>query len=76
MNQTAIKQIERSIFALPEAEQHRLISRLAGTLRKRAERENDFDAKLLEMASDPQIQRELKDIERDFRVTEFDGLDR
>ena len=76
MSQTVITQIERSIFALPEAEQHRLISRVSETLRKRAERENNFDAKLLEMANDPEIQSELREIELDFRVTEFDGLDR
>ena len=74
MSPIVISQIEQSILALPAEEQLRLISRVADTLRKRAEYENDFDTQLAEMAKDPEIQRELKEIESDFRVTEFDGL--
>ena len=74
MSSTVISQIEQNIFALPAEEQLRLIKRVTDTLRKHAEIENDFDAQLVAMANDPDIQRELKEIERDFRGTELDGL--
>lgn len=75
MSPTVISQIEQNIFALPAEEQLRLIKRVTETLRKRAEHESDFDAQLVAMAHDPDIQRELREIERDFRVTEFDALE-
>lgn len=75
MSSTVISQIEQNIFALPEEEQIRLIRRVTDTLRKRAEDVINFDAQLVAMANDPDIQRELKEIERDFRGTENDGLD-
>ena len=67
-----ISDIEESILALPENEQLRLIARVAETLRRRQEAEDE--AELLEMANDPDIQRELREIEKDFAPTEFDGL--
>lgn len=69
---SVISDIEESIFALPENEQLRLIARVAETLRRRQESEDE--AELLEMANDPEIQRELREIEKDFAHTEFDGL--
>ena len=50
-------------------------ARVTETLRSRTANEADLDAELFDMASDPEIQREIAEIERDFRITEFDGLD-
>ncbi|CAN5294878.1 hypothetical protein BH20ACI2_BH20ACI2_02000 [soil metagenome] len=72
MGTSVISEIEESILALPEKEQLRLISRVAETLRRR--RQPQIDAQLIEMANDPDIQREIREIERDFTGTEFDGL--
>ena len=72
MSASVISDIEKSIFALPEREQLRLISRVADTLRRRQELE--FGDKLAEMAADPDMRRELEEIERDFGPTEMDGL--
>ncbi|MGD9588172.1 MAG: hypothetical protein AB7Q37_06200 [Pyrinomonadaceae bacterium] len=72
MSTSVISEIEKSIFALPEKEQLRLIARVTQTLRKRQDAE--MQARLAEMASDPDIQRELKEIEKEFRSTELDGL--
>jgi len=72
VNATNIAEIERNIFALPEKEQLRLISRVSETLRKRQEEETQ--KQLAEMASDPDIRHELKEIEDDFSFTELDGL--
>ncbi len=72
MNTSTISNIEKSIFALPLNEQKRLISRISKTLRKREDAEKD--AQLLAMANDPAIQREIREIEREFMHTELDGL--
>ncbi|MEQ1605140.1 MAG: hypothetical protein ABL999_09745 [Pyrinomonadaceae bacterium] len=74
MNQTALSQIELSIRQLPTREQQLLISRVAETLRKQTEDENEFDRQMAAMAADEEIQAELKRIEQDFAVTDFDGL--
>ncbi len=73
MNQ-AISQIERNILSLPVDEQLLLISRVAEKLRGKIEGNSDFENQLTEMASDKNIQRELREIEKDFRRTELDGL--
>ncbi len=72
MGTSVIAEIEESILALPEKEQLRLISRVTKNLRRR--RQGQIDAQLIEMANDPDIQREIREIERDFAGTEFDGL--
>ena len=74
MNHTALSQIENSILQLPVDEQLLLISRVAERLRGKVERDADFETSLAEMANDENIRRELKEIEEDFRQTEFDGL--
>lgn len=43
-------------------------------IRKNISGKQDMDTQLSEMASDPEIQRELREIEREFSVTEQDGL--
>ncbi len=74
MNQVILSQIEQNILQLPVEEQLLLISRVAEKLRARIDGEKDFESELSEMANDENIQRELKEIEKDFRYTEFDGL--
>jgi hypothetical protein len=74
MNQIVLDEIERSILELPDDEQLLLISRVAEKLRRKAEDESDFESRLSEMATDENIQRELKEIADDFSDTELDGL--
>ena len=73
METTLTARIEESIFALPISEQRRLIARVSKVLRQRVS--SEMDAKLSEMASDPDIRREITEIEREFGSTEMDGLD-
>jgi len=74
MSQVILSQIEQNILQLPVDEQLLLISRVAERLRSKIDSEKDFEAELVEMANDENIQHELKEIEKDFRYTEFDGL--
>ncbi len=74
MSQIVLSQIEKNIQQLSADEQLLLISRVAEKLRRKAEDEEEFEAQLAEMAKDENIQAELKNIEKDFAVTELDGL--
>lgn len=74
MNETVLSQIENNILKLPVDDQLQLISRVAKKLRKKINIESDFESQLSEMAKDTEIQNELREIELDFRQTEFDGL--
>ncbi len=76
MNQVVLSQIEQSIFELPADEQLLLIARVAEKLRGKIDGEKDFESRLAKMAEDQDVQRELKEIETDFRRTEFDGLEK
>ncbi len=77
MSQTVLSDIEQSVLQLPDSEQLLLISRVAEKLRRRnIESESEFENQLAEMANDSEIQRELNEIEADFRQTEFDGLEK
>ena len=76
MNQVVLSQIEQSIFELPADEQLLLIARVAEKLRGKIDGGSDFESRLAEMAEDQDVQRELKEIEKDFRRTEFDGLEK
>ena len=49
---------------------------MAEKLRGKIESAGDFESRLAEMAEDQDVQRELKEIESDFRRTEFDGLEK
>ena len=62
MSQIALSQIEQNILQLPVDEQLLLISRIAEILRGKIDGESDFENQLTEMANDPNIQRELKEI--------------
>jgi hypothetical protein len=73
----ALEPIEAAIDQLTLAEQLELMERLAGRIRTKTLRTpvvNESD--LAAMANDPDIQRELQQIEVEFSVTEADGLDR
>lgn len=74
MGEMVLSKIEQSILQLPVDEQLLLISRVAERLRGKIEDASNIDDKLAAMANDENIQRELKEIEKDFRYTEFDGL--
>ncbi len=74
MSQMVLSQIEQNILQLPVDEQLMLISRVAERLRGKIDKSSDFEKSLVEMANDADIQRELKAIEEDFRLTELDGL--
>lgn len=76
MSQIALPQIEQNILQLPVDQQLLLISRIAEKLRGKIDETSDFEKSLAEMAKDEDIQRELKEIENDFRYTEFDGLEK
>jgi hypothetical protein len=74
MSEAVLSQIEQNILQLPVDEQLLLISRVAEKLRGKIDESPEFESSLAEMANDENIQRELKEIEADFRRTEFDGL--
>ena len=76
MSQVILSQIEQNILQLPVDEQLLLISRIAEKLRKKIDEPSCFESSLVEMAADADIQRELKEIEEDFRYTELDGLEK
>lgn len=75
MNQSSISQIEKDILQLPVDEQLRLISRLAEHISGNIAKQHNLGEQLAAMASDEGIQKELKQIDEEFRVTESDGLE-
>lgn len=74
MSEIVLAQIEKHIQELPVDEQLLLIARVAEKLRHNAQNDFEFEADLARMADDEEVQAELKSIERDFAVTELDGL--
>lgn len=75
MNQPSISQIEKDILQLPVDEQLRLISKLAQHISGNITKQHAMDEQLAAMASDEDIQKELKQIDEEFRVSESDGLE-
>ena len=76
MATSGFEQIEADIERLSLADQLRLMQRLADLIGQRAHwtpRVQEGD--LVAMANDPALQRELREIEEEFTVTEADGLD-
>ena len=76
MNQPILAQIEDSFTQLSVSEQLRLIERLVhrvheSTLKQR----EDADSQLERMAADPEIEMELREIEREFAPAESDGFE-
>ena len=69
-----IAEIEDQLNRLSTEEQWELLERLFRRLRPRTSRP-DWDADIVAMAADPDIQRELKAINDEFAITEMDGLE-
>jgi hypothetical protein len=69
-----LSELEENISRLSVDEQLLLIERVSHRIRKNISGNQDMDTQLSEMAYDPEIQRELQEIEREFSVTEQDGL--
>jgi hypothetical protein len=75
MATTGFEQIEADVERLSLTDQLRLMERLAHLIGQRAHAEATVrEADLVDMANDPDIQRELREIENEFAVTEADGL--
>ena len=79
MPSDTLNQIEETINQLSHKEQLWLIEQLAHHLREDTiESDNNeqanFNNQLALMATDPEIQAELRKIDREFIVTESDGL--
>jgi hypothetical protein len=76
MKATALAEIEERFEELSAEEKLLLIERLIRRLRHKSRKkvdlsEDDLDA----LAADPDIQRELRRIDEEFRCTEADGLE-
>ena len=72
---SVVNDLEEKISRLSMDEQLQLIERVSHRLRAVNASNKDVDARLIEMAADTEIQRELRDIENEFSPTEGDGLD-
>ena len=75
MHASVLSQIEEQITQLSVDEQLWLIERVAQRLRESMRTQRAFEAQLVAMAADPDIQREIRWIDEEFAVTESDGLD-
>ncbi len=80
MASPTLSEIEKSISLLSYEEQLWLVERIIHNLRVTRSSTNltdqprSVEQQLLEMANDPAIQEELKAIDREFAMTEMDGL--
>ena len=75
-----LSQIEKTIDHLSRKEQLWLIEQLAhrlreDTIKSDAVEQATFETQLATMAKDPEIRAELQKIDREFAVTEADGLE-
>jgi hypothetical protein len=76
MTNATIERIEADIRQLPLADQLWLMERLAQHIRRSTiHTQPALEDQLATMANDPEIQRELRQIEAEFAGTETDGLD-
>lgn len=77
MNSSGLSQIERKINQLSREEQLWLIERIVHRLRKSNIKErSNLDSQLAAMAHDPEIQEEMQRIEKEFALTEPNGLEK
>lgn len=72
MSQSILAQFEERFSQLPIAEQKALLDRLAR--RVNAQTTGGADDLIAQMAADPEVQREIHEIEREFAFTDADGL--
>ena len=70
-----LDELEENIRRLPLDDQLLLIERVSHRIRTDISGKMDIDAQLSKMAADPEIQKELQEIEQEFSATEQDGLD-
>ena len=70
-----LNELEENIRRLPLDDQLLLIERVSHWIRNDISVKMDIDAQLSKMAADPEIQKELQEIEQEFSATEQDGLD-
>ena len=70
-----VRDLEEKISRLSTDEQMQLIERVSHRIRAVNTSNKVIDAQLGEMAADPEIQKELRDIENEFSSTEGDRLD-
>jgi len=76
MNQPTLAQIEDSFTRLSVSEQLRLIERLVHRVHENTLNQREVaDNQLAQMAADPDIERELREIGREFAPVESDGLE-
>jgi len=75
MSQSTLSQIEERFSELPLSEQRSLIDRLVRRINQGSEQTEKADDQLAQMAADPDIQREMQAIEREFAFAESDGLE-
>ena len=70
-----VRDLEEKISRLSTEEQFQLIERVSHRIRAVNTSNKVIDTQLSEMAADPEIQKELREIESEFSPTEGDGLD-
>lgn len=75
MSQSLLQDIETRIAQLSTGDKQRLLERLAHDLRRAKNANSEFAATLASMAADPDIQREIMEIDREFADAEEDGLE-
>ena len=76
MSNSVLTQLEDGFKQLSTSEQLWLIERLVHHVHEvTAKQSNDVDEALALMATDPQIQNELRRIEQEFSYAEADGLE-
>ena len=75
MNLGVLSEIEAHIDELSVAEQLALLEYVAQRLRKNLGAQSNVENELALMAADPDIQRELREINEEFASMEADGLD-
>jgi len=72
MSQSPLAQLEERINQLSVSEQKALLERLARHVN--AQGDNGDEELLAQMAADPDIQREMREIESEFATADADGL--
>jgi len=74
MNLGVLSELEARIDELSVAEQLALLEYVAQRLRKNLGAQSNLETELALMAADPDIQRELREINEEFASMEADGL--
>lgn len=74
MNSAMLSELERQIHRLTPDEQLWLIEQMVHQLRK-PHSPGTLELELAAVAADPDIQREIREIDEEFKGTESDGLE-